>query len=47
MNLFDSHDADDCLGPESQPSGHAIEAILRGLEKPDGRARARSSEVPD
>ena len=34
MNLFDPHDGDDCLGPESQPSGHAIEALLRGRGLP-------------
>ncbi len=43
MNLFDPHDADDSVGPESQPSGHAIEAILRGrgLPAPDAGFRER------
>ena len=45
MNLFDSHDADDCLGPESQPSGHAIEAILRGRGLPAPAAGFRDSVV--
>ena len=34
MILFDPQDGDDCLGPESQPSGHAIEALLRGRGLP-------------
>jgi hypothetical protein len=45
MNLFDSHDADDCLGPESQPSGHAIEALLRGRGLPAPAAGFRHSVV--
>jgi len=45
MNLFDSHDADDCLDPESQPSGHAIEAILRGRGLPMPDAGFRESVV--
>ena len=45
MNLFDSHDADDCLGPESQPSGHAIEALLRGRGLPAPAAGFRDSVV--
>jgi len=45
MNLFDSHDADDCLGPESQPSGHAIEALLRDRGLPAPAAGFRDSVV--
>ena len=45
MNLFDSHDANDSLGPESQPSGHAIEAILRGRGLPTPDAGFRDSVV--
>ena len=45
MNPFDAHDADDCLDPESQPSGHAIEAILRGRGLPAPAAGFRESVV--
>jgi len=45
MNLFDPHDADDCLGPESQPSGHAIEALLRGRGLPAPDAGFRDTVV--
>jgi hypothetical protein len=45
MNLFDSHDADDSLGSESQPSGHAIEAILRGRGLPAPAAGFRHSVI--
>lgn len=45
MNLFDPHDADDSVGPESQPSGHAIEAILRGRGLPMPDAGFRDSVV--
>ena len=45
MNLFGPHDADDCLGPESQPNCHAIEAILRGRGLPAPDAGFRDSVV--
>ena len=45
MNLFDPHDADDSVGPESQPSGHAIEALLRGRGLPVPDAGFRDSVV--
>ena len=45
MNLFDSRDADDCLGPESQPNCHAIEALLRGRGLPAPDAGFRDSVV--
>ena len=45
MNLFDPHDADESFGPESQPSGHAIEAILRGRGLPVPDAGFRDSVV--
>jgi hypothetical protein len=45
MNLFDSRDADDCLGPDSQPNCHAIEALLRGRGLPAPAAGFRHSVV--
>lgn len=45
MNLFDPYDADDSVGPESQPNGHAIEAILRGRGLPVPDAGFRDSVV--
>ena len=45
MNLFDPYDADDSVGPESQPNGHAIEAILRGRGLPVPDAGFRDSDV--
>jgi hypothetical protein len=45
MNLFDPHDADDSVGPESQPNCHAIEALLRGRGLPVPDAGFRDSVV--
>lgn len=45
MNLFDPYDADDSVGPESQPSGHAVEALLRGRGLPVPDAGFRDSVV--
>ena len=44
MNLFDPYDADDSVGPESQPNCHAIEAILRGRGLPVPDAGIRSPD---
>ena len=45
MNMFDPHDPDDSVGPESQPSGDAIEAILRGRGLPVPGAGFRDSVI--
>lgn len=45
MNLFDPHDADDSVGPESQPNCHAIETLLRGRPLPVPDAGFRDSVV--
>ena len=45
MNLFDPHDGDDFVGPESQPNEHAIEALLRGRGLPVADAGFRDAVV--
>jgi len=45
MNLFDPHDGDDVVGPESQPNEQAIEAILRGRGVPVADAGFRDSVI--
>ena len=45
MNLFDPYDADDSVGPESQPNCHAVEALLRGRGLPAPDAGFRDSVV--